>query len=210
MRGFDVVSEQSVAGQPCEAPYCIGANGRCKHACVHAPHGPRTAGIGDVKSDKPGSGARYNAGKMPIELVPVWIIHQYEARQFEGEPTEAHKEALEVLFTLGQWQIGTASAVDVLAEMDDPWAACAAVFDYGRKKYAEWNWAKGMPWTVPMACAVRHALAILRGEENDAESGLPHRGHLACNLVMLAHYEYAYTAGDDRPKVLLEKEQAPE
>jgi hypothetical protein len=86
--------------------------------------------------------------------------------------------------------------------MDDPWMDCAAVFDYGRKKYATWNWAKGMPWSVPMACAVRHCLAILRGEENDPESGLPHRGHVACNLVMLAQYEHTYLEGDDRPSIL--------
>ena len=166
------------------------------------PIGTARLGIGDVNSDKPGSGARYNAGKMPIELVPVWIIAKYEREQFEGELTPALEEALEVLDVLGDWQRRMASARDVLAVMDDPWADCAAVFDYGAQKYARNNWLKGMPWSVPMACAVRHAIAILRGEENDAESGLPHRGHLACNLVMLCQFEITYGQGDDRPKEL--------
>lgn len=159
-------------------------------------------GIGDVNSDKPGSGARYNAGKMPIELVPVWLIAKYERQQFEGALSWRLEEALEVLDVLGDWQRRLASARDVLAGMDDPWADCAAVFDYGQKKYAAWNWAKGMSWSVPMACAVRHCLAILRGEENDPESGLPHRGHVACNLIMLAQFEITYGAGDDRPREL--------
>lgn len=90
----------------------------------------------------------------------------------------------------------------------DWWTDCALVFDYGRKKYAEWNWAKGMAWSIPLACAVRHLLAILRGEENDPESGLPHRGHVACNLVMLAQYEATYHEGDDRPTKWLTPQKA--
>jgi hypothetical protein len=44
-------------------------------------------GIGDITSDAKGSGARYNTGKMPIELVPVSLIANYEDAQFEGEPS---------------------------------------------------------------------------------------------------------------------------
>lgn len=164
------------------------------------------SGIGDIKSNARGSGARYNTGKTPIELVPVSVIWWYESQQFEGAPTNAAYEALDVLKALGEWQSDSCNAGYVIGQMDDPWMDCAAVFDYGRQKYAEWNWAKGMPWSVPMACAVRHALAILRGEENDPESGLPHRGHMACNLVMLCQYELAYREGDDRPACLSVKQ----
>jgi len=57
---------------------------------------------------------------------------------------------------------------------------------------------KGMKWSVPIACALRHELAIRLGEENDPESGLPHRGHIACNLIMLMYYVENYPEGDDR------------
>ena len=77
--------------------------------------------------------------------------------------------------------------------------SCADVFAYGEKKYAAWNWAKGMNWSVPYACAVRHFEAWQRGEDIDPESGLPHIGHVMCNLIMLAHYEEHYPEGDDRP-----------
>jgi Domain of unknown function (DUF5664) len=78
-------------------------------------------------------------------------------------------------------------------------ADAARVFDYGRKKYAEWNWAKGMAWSIPLACALRHCLAILDGEENDPESGLPHVGHIKCNLLMLLTFAETFPDGDDRP-----------
>jgi hypothetical protein len=73
------------------------------------------------------------------------------------------------------------------------------VWMYGKNKYAAWNWAKGMPWSVPYACLLRHLAAWQRGEENDPESGLPHLAHAACNLRMLTLYASTYKDGDDRP-----------
>lgn len=79
----------------------------------------------------------------------------------------------------------------------------ARVWDYGRRKYAPWNWAKGMPWSVPFACAMRHLAAWQRGEELDPESGFPHLDHIACNIRMLQLFARTYPEGDDRPKELL-------
>ncbi len=76
----------------------------------------------------------------------------------------------------------------------------AKVWAYGKQKYAAWNWAKGMPWSVPLACLLRHMAAWQRGEELDPESGLPHLAHAMCNLRMLTLYSKTYTEGDDRPK----------
>jgi hypothetical protein len=76
----------------------------------------------------------------------------------------------------------------------------ARVWEYGKKKYAAWNWTKGMAWSVPLACALRHIAAWQRGEENDQESGLPHLAHAMCNLRMLTLYKDVYPDGDDRPK----------
>lgn len=75
----------------------------------------------------------------------------------------------------------------------------ARVWMYGREKYAAWNWTKGMPWSVPFACAMRHMAAWQRGEECDPESGLPHLAHAMCNLRMLTLYSTNYPQGDDRP-----------
>jgi hypothetical protein len=73
------------------------------------------------------------------------------------------------------------------------------VWMYGREKYAAWNWAKGMPWSVPFACLMRHMAAWQAGEECDKESGLPHLAHAMCNLRMLTLYAQNYREGDDRP-----------
>jgi len=79
----------------------------------------------------------------------------------------------------------------------------AQVWMYGKEKYAAWNWAKGMPWSVPYASAMRHLMAWQSGEENDPESGLPHIAHAMCNLRMLTLYSKNYLEGDDRPKEYL-------
>lgn len=111
--------------------------------------------VGDVNSNEPGSGARYNAGKPAYELVPLIA--------FEG---------------------------------------CARVFDFGRAKYAPWNWAKGMAWSAPFGCLMRHLSAWQRGENTDPESGLPHLDHAMANLVMLTTYARTYPQGDDRTEWL--------
>jgi hypothetical protein len=80
----------------------------------------------------------------------------------------------------------------------------ARVWMYGKNKYAAWNWAKGMPWSVPLACLLRHLGAWQRGEEVDLESGLPHLAHAMCNLRMLTLYAKTYPEGDDRPVKWLE------
>lgn len=80
----------------------------------------------------------------------------------------------------------------------------ARVWMYGKQKYAAWNWAKGMDWSIPLACALRHLSAWQRGEENDPESGLPHIAHAMCNLRMLTLYSKTYPEGDDRPKQWLQ------
>jgi hypothetical protein len=74
------------------------------------------------------------------------------------------------------------------------------VWMYGEKKYARFNWQKGMKWSVPFACILRHLSAWQGGQDTDPESGLPHLAHIACNLRMLTYYAEHYGEGDDRVK----------
>lgn len=76
----------------------------------------------------------------------------------------------------------------------------ARVWMYGEKKYKRFNWMKGMAWSIPMACALRHLAAWQNGEDLDPESGQPHLAHAMCNLRMLTLYARTYPEGDDRPK----------
>ena len=160
-------------------------------------------GIGDINSNALGSGARYNAGKPALDLIPAKVIAETLSLFCS---TVNDKPWLTALTAIGRFQMREADVeglYDALAFLGNPadvWRECAAVFDYGRNKYAAWNWAKGMPWSVPIGCAMRHILfGPLAGEELDSESGLSHRGHVACNLVMLIYYFDHYPEGDDRP-----------
>ena len=162
-----------------------------------------TKGVGDVNSDAKGSGARYNSGKTAYELLPLQLVLDWLADLGADSDHPAH----ELLHHMGRWQAGEDDALDdALATVIDPrlglpaFASAVRVFEYGRRKYAAWNWAKGMPWSVPLGCIVRHALAWIGGEVFDPESGEPHRGHILCNLIMLKLYAEMYPEGDDRPK----------
>ena len=84
----------------------------------------------------------------------------------------------------------------------------ARVWMYGEKKYARFNWQKGMKWSVPFACILRHLSAWQAGQDLDPESGLPHLAHVACNLRMLSYYAQHYAEGDDRSPKALRGQQA--
>lgn len=163
-------------------------------------------GIGDVTSTAKGSGARYNTGKPPLELIPLRLMADfYSATEGPGLRARTMQEdaAILCLRALGRFQERGTSAdlLDALLVLGNCWDDCAHVFDYGRRKYAEFNWAKGMKWSVPLGCAGRHLEKIILGQENDVESGLSHAGHVYCNVVMLYTYCLTFEEGDDRPPV---------
>ena len=67
--------------------------------------------------------------------------------------------------------------------------AVAKVRQYGTEKYHDpENWRQVEPERYRDAL-YRHWLAYLGGEEKDAESGLPHLWHLACNVAFLIEME---------------------
>ena len=78
---------------------------------------------------------------------------------------------------------GDKPPVDLL----DPYALLeiSKVLEFGRVKYSAHNWRGGIPYTRLLAAAMRHLLAILAGEDDDPESGLPHAAHLGCCAMFL-------------------------
>jgi hypothetical protein len=78
------------------------------------------------------------------------------------------------------------------------------VLMYGAKKYTKdgvsgaHNWKKGLPVTATIDSLMRHLTAYLGGEELDPESGLPHIGHIMCNIMFISHF--TGTKWDDREK----------
>lgn len=153
--------------------------------------------VGDLSSNVRGSGARKSAGKPELDLIPVrhWIDIWEADLSFGG-----HQDLLDVLGLLSAWQTGDDVAVrDALYRMKLHWLESVKVFEYGKKKYAAWNWAKGMRWSVPLGCILRHIERIVAGEDIDQDSGGTHKGCITCNLHMLVWYLDHYREGDDRP-----------
>lgn len=62
------------------------------------------------------------------------------------------------------------------------------VLEAGARKYADNNWRKGMPPRIILECMQRHLAALMDGEVNDKETGLPHIGHIQCNALFYAYF----------------------
>lgn len=162
----------------------------------------RHTAVGDLSSSAKGSGARDNAGKARVDLL-TWLDVAYLFDLRDGpmgclgrfQETHDPNELRDLVRVLYQGDIERAIR------------EAAAVFEFGAKKYKAWNWLKGMPWSVPLACAGRHLLALQRGEQTDPDSKLPHAGHVVCNVFMLLAYDRSYREGNDLPPLRFNSEQ---
>ncbi len=74
------------------------------------------------------------------------------------------------------------------------------VLKFGADKYADHNWRRGFKFSRLIAACFRHLLAIMRGEDVDPESGLPHVHHLSCSVMFLAWHLKHKPELDDRWK----------
>lgn len=183
--------------------------------------------VGDVNSDEMGTAARANGNKAAYDLMPLeqvaFLLHN-EDKLWAMSSTINHVNLFD---QLGMFQRDACSAEDVLMacvayhlsclpgdEHDDrdllgALESVMNVWDYGRKKYAEWNWAKGAPWSVPLACLSRHIRRQLRDPDGvDKDSKECHTAHIVCNAQMLVHYakywnhrgsDFDGKIADDRP-----------
>ena len=74
----------------------------------------------------------------------------------------------------------------------------AEVLTFGAQKYAAHNWRKGIVNSRLIAAMLRHLFAIMRGEDIDPESGLPHIDHLGCCWMFLSNNMKVRPEMDDR------------
>lgn len=57
------------------------------------------------------------------------------------------------------------------------------VLEIGAKEYGEENWKKGLVKREILESMQRHLASLMDGEELDAQSGLPHMGHIQANAM---------------------------
>jgi hypothetical protein len=76
------------------------------------------------------------------------------------------------------------------------------VFTVGADKYEDWNWYRGMKYSVSYASGQRHRSQWWLGEDIDKESGVHHLAHSIVNDMFNLTYELEERKNlDDRLKV---------
>lgn len=82
------------------------------------------------------------------------------------------------------------------------------VAEYGSRKYEQYNYIKGMPYSWSYNAMQRHLMAYWANEDRDREdhggSGLPHLAHAAWHCLALLSYYLRETGTDDRPHTALQ------
>jgi hypothetical protein len=68
-----------------------------------------------------------------------------------------------------------------------PLMAVARAFEFGAKKYGEYNYSEGdgLEASRLYAAALRHLFAWWAGEDTDRESGESHLAHAVCCILIL-------------------------
>lgn len=66
-----------------------------------------------------------------------------------------------------------------------PLATASRAMQSGAEKYGAFDWRRtGLGREAVCAKVLRHVFAVLAGEENDPESGLPHMAHVLANAMV--------------------------
>lgn len=169
---------------------------------------------GDISSDEKGSGARFDNNKPQWGLMPLYqllpLLH--DGLILEGPKIDDECIPVEdCVYQIAFFQRTGQAVNDILRYsfaylMDDMnvdfWDACEEVirvWEHGEKKYASFNWMKGMSWNSVIGCYMRHVRKIKKGTTIDEESGRHHGAHLVCNAMMLVHFATYYPEGNDLP-----------
>lgn len=83
-----------------------------------------------------------------------------------------------------------------------PLTTVAELYGKGAEKYAAHNWRRGYEWSKSYAALMRHATQFWNGEDNDAETGLPHMASVAFHALALIEFMETHRDYDDRPHAL--------
>lgn len=75
--------------------------------------------------------------------------------------------------------------------------ALAEHYGLGARKYADRNWERGYKWSLSVDALLRHLMAWLNGESNDAETGSSHLIAVAWHACALFVFERRQLGTDD-------------
>ena len=169
--------------------------------------------IGDIESQEKGTAARKNAGKPVWSFMPLQQIAML-MKQLEQNPNYAGEVDLPELTNQLGWFQARGEFKDAFRVLeysyryfmhvaglnfDEASQAVIRVWEMGEKKYAKFNWMKGMPWSEIINSYQRHVMKMYNGHQVDEDSGEHHAAHLICNAMMLVHYVEHYPEGNDLP-----------
>jgi len=137
-----------------------------------------------------------------LEEQTAWAIVRYLEGEDDDEETG---ESNLVLAAAGVLQSMDADMTE--PNGDVPWEQLleiAKVLTFGAKKYDAHDWRKGgdLTQTRVLGAALRHLAAHDMDEELDAETGLSHLAHAACELLFALTYAMEGRGDDRHTKVL--------
>lgn len=137
--------------------------------------------------------AKYRVEQEQRELRVAQIAHSMRAPVLEPIPLS---EMPVIEATGGTKHDGGKSAMSLIPQ--DVLLDVGEVLEFGARKYQQWNWTKGFPYTRLASAVMRHLAQWLSGQNKDPESGKSHLVHALCGLLMLAAHEKRGLGVDDR------------
>lgn len=160
--------------------------------------------VGDVNSTEAGTGARYNDGKSMFEYQMIQQLPVIYGDNSHLKGMMINLGIFQMTGNIGHLTDAMATCYRLLTESKSEldkhaMAPALRVWHFGAQKYAAWNHAKGMKWSIPLACCARHYTDILEYGDIDEESGELHLAHIMCNMQMLLNFTSSYKEGNDLP-----------
>lgn len=62
------------------------------------------------------------------------------------------------------------------------------VLEHGAQNYGYENWKKGLHAEETLESAMRHLVALFKGEYKDPQTGLPHWAHIMANMMFYSFH----------------------